>query len=127
MIFMKEGEGFMIAFYIRLFITTLTVVLSAKYIPGLSIHNLNDAIIFGLVLGLVNAFLGPLLTLLTIPLNVLTLGFFSLFINAFTYWLASEISFGVHISSWKGALFGGALVWLISLLSNLFIKKSKLI
>lgn len=114
----------MIAFYLRLFITTLTVVISAKYVPGLSIDNLNDTILFGIIVGLVNAILVPILTLLTIPLNILTLGLFSLLINAFTYWLASEISLGVSIYEWKGAIIGGGIVWVASLLSSLFIQPS---
>ena len=114
----------MVAFYLRLFITTLVVVLSAKYVPGLSIDNLNDTLLFGVIVGLLNAFVRPILTLLTIPLNILTLGLFSLLINTFTYWLASEISLGVSIYEWKGAIIGGGIVWFVSLLSSLLIKKN---
>jgi len=112
----------MLSFYLRLFITTLTVVLSSHYVPGLKVNDLNDLVFFGLILGVINAFIRPVITLLTLPLNILTLGLFSLVINAFTYWLASEIAFGVIISEWKGAVYGGAIVWVVSFFSNLFIK-----
>lgn len=113
----------MLAFYIRLFVTTLTVVLSAHYIPGLRVDNLDDAVFFGLVLGLINAFIRPLIVLLTLPINIMTLGLFSFIINAFTYWLASEVAFGVLITEFKGALIGGTIVWFVSILTNLFIKQ----
>ena len=106
-------------------ITTIAVVLSAHYIPGLMIKDLSDAIFFGLVLGLINAFIRPIITFLTIPINVVMLGLFSLVINAFTYWLASKIAYGVEIKDIWGALLGGGVVWLVSVVTNLFIKENR--
>ena len=94
----------MFAFIFRLIITMITVVFSAKYIPGLEIKDAVDAAVFGFILGLINAFIRPIITFLTLHINVLTLGLFSLVINAFTFWLASEVSYGVHIQSLSGAL-----------------------
>jgi len=102
--------------------TTLAVVLPAHYIPGLKVDDLSDAVFFGLVLGLINAFIRPIVSLLTIPINVLTLGFFSLVVNALTYWVASEILYGIHVLSIWGALIGGGIVWVTSILTNLLLK-----
>lgn len=117
----------MFSFLFRLIITTLAVVISAHYIPGLVIKNLTDAVIFGLVLGLINAFIRPIISLLTLPITVLTLGLFALVINAFTFWLASEISYGVHILTVAGAFWGGGIVWIVSIIANIFVKTNKLI
>jgi putative membrane protein len=108
----------MLLFLLRVLITTVMVVLTAHLIPGLHIDNWTDAIFFGLILGVVNAVVRPLLMFLTVPVNVFTLGLFSLVINAFTYWLASEISYGVHISSFWGAFWGGLAIWLTGIFTN---------
>lgn len=113
----------MLSFYLRLCITTAVVVLIAKFAPVIKTNNLEDTIFFGLILGVVNAFIRPLITLVTVPINLFTLGLFSLVINAFTFWLAAEIAVGVEVTSWKGALIGGGVIWMISVLSSLFIRE----
>ncbi|MCI5052275.1 MAG: phage holin family protein [Simkaniaceae bacterium] len=113
----------MILIVVRILITAIVVVASAHYIPGLHIKDLTDAIFFGLILGLINAIVRPILTLLTLPITILTLGLFTLVINAFTYWLAGEISYGVHIETIWGAFWGGLVVWLTGLLTNRLIWK----
>lgn len=112
----------MLSFFIRLFITALAVVLPAHYIPGLEIKNTSDAVMFGFILGLINAFIRPFITLLTIPINILTLGLFSLVINAITYWLASELTYGVVILNAWGAILGGGIVWIVGFFANLVCK-----
>ena len=113
----------MLLFIIRVLITTVVVVLSAHLIPGLHIKDLTDAIFFGLILGVLNATVRPVLTILTVPVTVITLGLFTLIINAFTYWLASEISYGVHIATFWGAFWGGCAVWLTGIFTNRLIWK----
>jgi len=113
----------MLSFYLRLCITTAVVVLIAKFVPGLKINNLEDTIFFGLILGAVNAFIRPFITLITVPINLFTLGFFSLIINSFTFWLAAELAKGVEVTTIKGALIGGGVIWIISVLSSLFVKE----
>ena len=108
-------------FLARLIITTIVIVACAHIIPGLQITDTTDAIFFGLILGLVNSIIRPVLVFLTLPINIITLGLFSLVINAFTFWLASEITYGVHISTVWGALIGGGIIWFTGLLTNRFI------
>jgi len=113
----------MLLLLIRVAITTLVVVLVAHYIPGLEVKNLTDTIFFGLILGVLNAVVRPILTFLTLPITIITLGLFTLIINAFTFWLASEIAYGVHISSLWGAFWGGFIVWIVGLITNRLIWK----
>lgn len=112
----------MIFFFIRLLITTLAVVLPAYYIPGLEVKDLSDAVFFGILLGLINAFIRPVVSILTVPIHVLTLGLFALIINAATYWLASRVSCGVYVNSIWGAIWGGGIVWITSMVTNLFLR-----
>jgi len=109
---------------LRIVITTVVVIIIAHLIPGLEVKDLSDAIFFGLILGVVNAIIRPILTLLTLPISILTLGLFTLVINGFTFWLASEISYGVHITSFWGAFWGGLIMWLTGLVTNRLIWKA---
>jgi len=108
----------MILFIVRIILTTIVVVATAHVLPGLEVKDTLDAIFFGLILGIINAVVRPVLTLLTLPITIFTLGLFLLVINAFTFWLASEISYGVHIHSFWGAFWGGLIVWVTGILTN---------
>lgn len=108
----------MLLFILRIIITTAMVLLTAHLIPELEIRSWADAVFFGLIVGVVNALIRPLLTFLSVPINIVTLGLFGLVINAFTYWLASEISYGVHISGFWGAFWGGLAVWVTGVFTN---------
>ena len=105
----------------RLGITTAVILLCAHIIPGLEVVDYVDLIFFGLILGIVNAVIRPVLVFLTLPINIITLGLFSLVINAFTFWLASEITYGIHITSIWGAVVGGGIIWITGLVTNRFI------
>jgi putative membrane protein len=77
---------------------------------------------FGLVLGLLNAFVGPILKILTFPLTLLTLGFFSLVVNALLFWFAASISGSilglgtVTVSGFLAALVAAVIVSVVSLI-----------
>ena len=100
-------------FALRVLVTAAAVLLANALFPGLiqvqSDSPLVAVIIFALILGVLNAFLRPILLLLTLPLNLLTLGLFTLVVNAIVFWLASQFDVGVHVVDF-GAAFIGALV-----------------
>jgi putative membrane protein len=97
-------------FALRLLATAGAVLLASVIFPGLiQVESAVAAIVFALVLGLLNAFLRPVLLLLTLPLNLLTLGLFTLVVNAIVFWLATQVQGGVHVVDF-GAAFVGALV-----------------
>ncbi|WP_194847850.1 phage holin family protein [Candidatus Neptunochlamydia vexilliferae] len=108
----------MLLFIVRVIITTIVVLLCAHFLPGLEVKNNLDAIFFGLILAVINSVVRPILTLLTLPISILTLGLFLLVINSFTFWLASEISYGVHIHTFWGAFWGGAIIWATGIFTN---------
>lgn len=108
----------MILLLVRIVITAIIVVAVSHILPGLEVKNTTDAIIFGFILGAINAFVRPILVLLTLPITIATLGLFCLAINVFTFWLASEVSYGVHIATFEGALLGGLIIWITGVLTN---------
>ena len=73
------------------------------------------------ILSLVNGFIRPLVSLLTLPLNCLTMGLFSFVINALMFWLASQFALGLHVKDFWAALFGSVVFSIISGLLNAFI------
>ncbi len=82
--------------------------------------------VMAVILGLVNAFLRPLLKLLTCPLILLTLGLFTLVVNALTLWLAAWAAnyFGVgfYIDGFWSAFWGALIVSIVSVVLNVFVK-----
>jgi putative membrane protein len=98
-------------FLIRWVITTVGVLVAAHLVPGIHYDRGNWEALFvaTLVLGLLNAFLRPLLLLLSLPLLVFTLGLFTLVINAGLFYLVGQLIKGFHVENF-GAAFWGALV-----------------
>jgi putative membrane protein len=105
----------------RFFITFAVVLMSWYIIPGIEIQNFTEAVFFAVVLSAVNALVRPVLVLLTLPITILTLGLFTLVINIFTFWLASELSYGVDIATFSAAFWGGFILWVTGFITNRFI------
>jgi len=112
-------------FIVRWVVNALAVMLAAYLVPGVSVRDFWSALIAAIVIGLVNAIVRPLAIILTLPINIITLGLFTLVINALMFWLASSIVPGFKVDGFWPA-FGGALVfWAVSWLSNAFLKEAK--
>lgn len=103
---------------LRWLISTLSVIVAAYIVPGVKIANTWTALMAALVIGLVNALIRPLIILLTLPVNILTLGLFTLVINALMFWLASSIVKGFDVANFKAAFLGALVYWLVSWLVN---------
>src|SRR6185436_20850273 len=78
-------------FFVRLIVTALAVVIAAYILPGVKVDGGLTAIVVALVLSLLNAFIKPLLIILTIPITVVTLGLFLLVINALMILLVDKL------------------------------------
>ncbi|OGY42564.1 MAG: hypothetical protein A2Y67_02600 [Candidatus Buchananbacteria bacterium RBG_13_39_9] len=108
---------------LRWLINTLAIILIAMYLPGIGISSIYAALIAALVLGILNALIRPLLILLTLPVNILTLGLFTLFINAFLFWFASTIVKGFTVVGFWPAFWGALIMWLVAWGTNGLLKK----
>jgi len=107
----------------RWIITFLAVVVVAVFLPGLvSYTDLAGLAIFAVVLALLNAFVRPILLLLTLPINLITLGLFVLVINGFMFWLASRIYSGVSVAGFWEAFLAALVVSVIGFLANRIIR-----
>ena len=108
-------------FLIRWIINTLTLVLVVGIVPGIHAESWEAVAVAALILGLLNAFLRPLIILFTLPLNIISLGFFTLLINGFMFYLVSKVVEGFYITSFGSAFWGALFFSIISFLLNLFI------
>lgn len=107
---------------LRWLLNTLLLLIVAKLTPGVSFVSFWSALIASLVLGFLNALIRPFIILLTLPVNILTLGIFTLFINALMFWLAGSIVKGFEITNFAAA-FWGALVYTVLVMIVNFIEK----
>ena len=90
-----------------------------KLVPGIQIDRFSDLLVATLVLGLLNAFLRPLVILLTLPVTILTLGLFTLVINGVMFYLASHLVSGFHVTSFGAAFLAALLFSLFSFVLNM--------
>jgi putative membrane protein len=93
-------------FIIKWFVNTVVLFLVIKITPGITVDHLSTLIAAALVFGLINAFLKPLVILLTLPLNVISLGILTLFINGFMFYLVSKIVKDFTIVNFWAAFWG---------------------
>lgn len=108
---------------LRWLINTLAIMLMAMYLPGIGVSSFYAALIAALVLGILNALIRPLLVLLTLPINILTLGLFTLVINTFLFWFTSTIVKGFIVAGFWLAFWGALIMWLVAWITSLLFKK----
>ncbi len=106
-------------FFVRWLIHGLSLVVVVNIISGIRIENWQTTAVAALVLGLLNAFLRPILLLFTLPINILTLGLFTLFINAGLFSLTSWLIKGFYVAGFWNAFFGALVFSITSGLLNL--------
>ena len=98
---------------LRWLLNTLILMLVAYIVPGVAFSSFWSALITSLIFGLINAVIRPLMIILTLPINILTLGLFTLIINALMLWLASSIVKGFEVANFAAAFWGALVYWLI--------------
>lgn len=99
---------------LNLLINTISVFVTAYILKGVVVDNVWVAIVVAIVLGILNLFFKPLLVLLTLPINILTLGLFSLVINAAIVLIASILVSGFYVSSFWWALLFSIVVSMVN-------------
>ena len=108
---------------IKWVINSLAILVVTYTVKGIEVASLLTAIVAAFVLGIVNAFLRPLIILITLPINIFTLGVFTFFINGFLFYMVSKIVKGFVITGFWPAFFGYLLFSTISFLLSLLINK----
>ena len=108
---------------IRWFATAATLLIIAYAVPGITVTGVYIALITAIVLGLVNAIIRPVLVVLTLPINVLSLGLFTFVINALMFWFVASFIDGFEVAGFWAAFVGAFLLTLSGWLVNLLIQQ----
>lgn len=92
----------------------VALLLIAWIVPGITLAGFNTALLAAVVIGLINVVIKPILILLTLPINILTLGLFTLVINALMFLLASKLVPGFQIIGFWSAFIGAFILSILS-------------
>ena len=103
---------------VKWLIITLVIIISSYILPGVNVDNFLTAFVSAAVLALLNAFLKPLIVILTLPINILTFGLFTLVINTLIIMLVGAIVPGLAIASFWWALLFSVIISLFNILIN---------
>ena len=108
---------------IKWIINSLAILIVTYIVKGIEVASPVTAIIAAFVLGIINAFLRPLIILITLPINIFTFGLFTFFINGFLFYIVSKVVKGFVITGFWPAFFGALFFSAISFLLSLLITK----
>jgi len=106
---------------LRWLILTVAIMAAAYLFPGIQVSGFGTALFAALVLGVLNAFFRPILFILTLPINILTLGLFTFVINAFLLMMTSGVIGGLVVDGFGSALIGSLIISIVSWLLSSFI------
>lgn len=109
--------------FIRWLFLTLAILVAAHLIQGIEVKGFWSAFWAAAILGVLNALFRPILIILTLPINILTLGLFTFVINAFLIMMVSGVVGGFEVHGFWSALLGSLVISIISWLLNSFINE----
>ena len=110
-------------FLIRLLINAVALLGIAYFMPGVHVDSFWSALLVAFILGIVNAVLRPILFLLTLPLQILTLGLFTLIINGFLFWWVAHWHLGLTVDGYWSAFWAAIVLSVVSFLLSLVVKE----
>ncbi len=106
---------------IRWLVLTVAIIVASYLIRGIEVNGFFSAFFAAAILGVLNVFFRPILLILTLPINILTLGFFTFIINAVLLKMASGVISGFVVHGFWSAVFGGLIISVVTWLLNSFI------
>jgi len=120
----------MLSFFLTWIVAAVSLIITANIVPGIAVVSFPAAMLAAVVIGLVNAVVRPILTLLTLPLTIITLGLFLFVVNAISLslasWLAAAFSIGFVVNGFWPALLGSIVLSFVSGLIGRFVNANTL-
>ena len=111
----------MARFLLKWFVNIIALFVVIHVVAGVSVDNMETVLVAAFILGLLNAFIRPFILIVTLPITILTFGFFTLVINGFLFYLAAKFVPGFIVAGFWNAFWAALLFSIISsLLSFLF-------
>ena len=111
-------------FLFRVVINALAIMLAASILPGIGVDGIVPALAAAVLLGLVNAFVRPVLLILTLPITLVTLGLFLFVLNGLCFWLVASVVKGFHVAGFGSAMLGALVVSAVSWIVTALISDS---
>jgi len=108
---------------IRWLFLTVAILVAAHLIEGIEVKGFWSAVFAAAILGVLNALFRPILIILTLPINILTLGLFTFVINAILIMMVSGVAGGFEVHGFWSALFGSLVISVVSWLLSSFINE----
>ncbi|AHM56237.1 hypothetical protein EAL2_c09380 [Peptoclostridium acidaminophilum DSM 3953] len=105
-------------FLARWIVSTLALFLAASLLKSVEVTGISAALLAAAVLGIVNMFLKPLALILTLPINILTLGLFTFVINGFMLYITSGLVPGFAVTGFWGAVAGAIVISVFNMILN---------
>ena len=109
--------------FLRWLILTFSIIATSYLIDGIQVSGFLSAFFAAAILGILNAFFRPILLILTLPVNILSLGLFTFVINAIVLKMVSGVISGFEVYGFWSAMFGSLLISLVSWLLTSFISE----
>ncbi|MDO9528565.1 MAG: phage holin family protein [Syntrophales bacterium] len=113
----------MTGLFIRWLILTAAIIFASYIMDGIHVSDFLSAFFAAAILGILNAFFRPILIILTLPINILSLGLFTFVINALLLKMASGVISGFDVHGFWSAVFGSLIISLVSWLLSSFINE----
>lgn len=107
---------------LALVLNALALIVTAYIVPGIAVANFTTALLAAIVLGVVNTFIKPILSFITAPLKVVTLGLFTFVINAVVLFIVSAVVPGVTVDGWVPAILGAVVLSIVATVLNSMLK-----
>ena len=107
------------AFLWRWLVNTVAVMVATKVVRGIECGDVGALLAASLLLGIFNALLRPMLLLVSLPLVIVTMGFFALIINALLLYLVSHLVKSFGVANFSAAFWGSLVISLVSVVLNL--------
>lgn len=111
-------------FFVKWLVSAVALWFVVWIIPGITVDRFETLLLGSLILSLLNTFIRPLITLLTLPLQIFSLGFFTLLINGFLFFLAARMVEGFTVADFASAFWGALLFSSVSFILNLSVQPS---
>jgi putative membrane protein len=106
---------------LRWFITTLAIFALPYFVDGITVRGIVTALIVAACLVFINMVVKPIVTILTLPINILTLGLFSIVLNGVFFWFVAQIISGFTVASFSAAVIGALVISVINWIVNHFV------
>ncbi|HVT75262.1 MAG TPA: phage holin family protein [Candidatus Paceibacterota bacterium] len=105
---------------LRVIIVALAIMALPHFVAGISVDGIYPALIAAVIFGLLNLVVKPIINIVTLPINVITLGLFGLIVNGLLFWFVGSFVAGFGIATFTAALVGSLILAAVNWIAHLF-------